>query len=695
MALRIGIDVGGTFTKAAAVEVPSQRLAASSAVLTTHSSPHGVNQGVVEALKALLGQLNGRRDEIELVAFSTTQAMNALLEGDVATVGVIGMGQAPDLRAARKRTDIGDVELAPGRHLKIVHDFVDTSKDLPLPQVEAAIKRAAASGAEAIAVSEAYSVDAPDHEATVSNLATKLGLPTCAGHELVGSYGLETRTVSAAINASILPVVKSTAELVNSALEQSELDVPLLVLRGDGGAMDVSTFRKTPVFTLSSGPAAGVAAALHELGLSDGVVFEAGGTSSNISIIKQGRPTLRTIRVMGRPTCVRSLDCWVVGAAGGSMARIRRRHIAEVGPRSAHIAGLPYACFSTEKELASGNLALIAPRRGDPQQYAAIESPEGSFAITATCAANALGLVPAGDNAHGSAASALLAFELIAERLRRPALELATEMLDRAAVKIAEAVEDALSHYKLPAQAPIVALGGAAGALANAVGEKVGRSVTQPDHAELLSSVGAALSLVRVQLERSTQGSIDTMAMVREAEHSCVKAGAAPNTVSVETAFDYKKGVVRAIASGSIALEVGAAQKKEAAPELCLANAARALGTGVQSLRLAAETEYYRVFCQNGSGKVAVIDPTGAVTLAEKATNIICGPPEQVGSELDAAVNDKSIRLGLATVPPRVFMVCGPHLLDLSFARGPEEIVAQAKKAITEHPELPVAIVAR
>src|SRR5581483_4823598 len=147
----------------------------------------------------------------------------------------------------------------------------------------------------------------------------------------------EMRTISAAINASILPAVERTASYVEQALERAGLHVPLLVLRGDGGAMSVDAFRRRPSQTIGSGPAAGVAAALHELGVADAVVVECGGTSSNVSVVKRGRAVLRALKVMGRPTCIRSIDSWVVGAAGGSLARIGRRRILDVGPRSAHI----------------------------------------------------------------------------------------------------------------------------------------------------------------------------------------------------------------------------------------------------------------------------------------------------------------------------------------------------------------------
>ena len=116
--LRVGVDVGGTFTKAVAVDAAGLELVAHAAVPTSHDAEDGVAAGVAAALEQLLAGLNGDRHRIELVAFSTTQAMNALLEGDVRRVGVVGLGSGPELRLARKRTRIGSIALAPGANAR-------------------------------------------------------------------------------------------------------------------------------------------------------------------------------------------------------------------------------------------------------------------------------------------------------------------------------------------------------------------------------------------------------------------------------------------------------------------------------------------------------------------------------------------------------------------------------------------------
>lgn len=689
--LRVGVDVGGTFTKAVAVGAGALDLRARAVVPTSHAAEAGVSEGVARALEELLAQLGAARSEVQLVAFSTTTAMNALLEGDVATVGVLGLGQHPDLRAARKRTDVGTIKLAKGRRLRTVHGFLDATHGLDAERVDAALDQLVAGGATAIAVSGAFAVDAPDHERLVSARARERGLPTCAGHELTGTYGLETRTVSAAINASILPIVERTANVVEGVLHDHGIDVPLLVLRGDGGSMGLDAFRRGPSFTIGSGPAAGVAAALHQLSLADGIVLECGGTSSNVSVVKHGRTVLRSLRVMGRATSIRSVDSWVVGAAGGSMARLGRRRVEEAGPRSAHVAGLPYACFASLDDLADARLELVAPREGDPDAYATVAARGGRYALTATCAATALGL--AGSEAERAAA--LAAFAPLGERLRRDAAGAARALLDAAVDKIAGAVAEAARAHDFGPEVPVVALGGAGSALAPEVARRLNRPLLSPEHPEVLSSIGAALSLVRAEVSRSAAGEAAAVAATREARWACVAAGAAPCTVSVETTFEPSEQLVRAVATGAVALESGAATREPAGEAAQLAAAARALQIDGAALQLVAANEFYRVFSENGSGHVAVVDPHGAVPVAEHARRVLHGEGDELLAQLREAVDDATVNLGIGSMLPRVAIVCGPQIIDMSESRRPEEILAAAESALAEHDGVAVAVVWR
>src|SRR5918994_8019308 len=345
--IRLGIDVGGTFTKAIAIDIASGSFIGSTTVQTTHNSERGVAEGIILVLRELMNNYHIQRSEIELISHSTTQAVNALLEGDTAKVGIIGMGVGLEKSNVIKRTNIKDVKLAPNKYLHTCYRFLDTSKYLENKEIEQAIAELKKEGAEVIVVSEAYSVDDPSNERFVLE---RSDIPATAGHELTGIYGLEIRTLTAAINGGILPKSTSTAKFVESAVRNEKITAPVLIMKGDGGVTDMSTFRSKPIVTVLSGPAASVAGALLHSRLIDGVFIEVGGTSTNVCAIKDGKPEVRYVTIMQHPTCIRSLDVRVAGIAGGSLVRWSGRKITDVGPRSAHIAGLPYSCFASPEE---------------------------------------------------------------------------------------------------------------------------------------------------------------------------------------------------------------------------------------------------------------------------------------------------------------------------------------------------------
>ena len=503
------------------------------------------------------------------------------------------------------------------------------------------------------------------------------------------------RTVSAAVNASILPVIQRTATVVEEALHESGLDVPLLVLRGDGGAMSVDAFRRRPSFTIGSGPAAGVAAALHQLSLADAVVVECGGTSSNVSVVKRGRPVLRSLRVMGRPTCVRAVDSWVVGAAGGSMALLKRRSIAETGPRSAHIAVSPTRASPSRRSSPARSSSWSLRETGDPEAYACVRANGALYALTATCAANALGLVDESAYSYARRDTALAAFAPLAARLKTTPERAAQKLLDGAVAKIVKAVADAVRQHDLDADVPLVALGGAGEALVPLVAERLGRTVIRPQHPEVLSSIGAAVSLVRAEVTRNATNDGAALELALEAERACVASGAAPSTVTVETTFDAREQVLRAVATGAVALEVGAAEREPAGDEARLQAAADALELDPAALQLTAETGFYRVYSENGSGRVAAVDGLGAVALAENARRVLAANGPELVPELLREVEAATRNLGVATLLPRVSLVCGSRILDLSDARRPEDVAAAAARSLDGHSGIAVAIVTR
>ena len=565
MGLRVGVDVGGTFTKAVAIDGFTGEVVARCVVPTTHDADAGVAAGIVECVASIAAEVGAAN--IDLVTHSTTQAVNALLEGDVARVGVFGLGRKPDLNKVRRRTSLAGVELSPGRRLPASPVFFDVTNGLSPVDVRREMDRLVGEGIGAVSVAEAFSPDDDRNEQTVVQIARDAGLPACASTELSGLYGLELRAVTAALNASILPIAVRTAQFVERGVSDAHITAPVMVMRGDGGATSLSGFREAPAKTLYSGPAASVAGALRSGAITDGVIVEVGGTSTNVAAIRDGRPLLSYVTVASHATALRALDVRVVGVAGGSMLRVRKKHVHAVGPRSAHIAGLPYACFVEPQRLIGAQSIIVAPRVGDDSDHLVLQLADGTrAAITVTCAANALEITQPGDHAWSptSHEAGLAALRVAGEHCRADGVVIAEQMMAAASEAVCELVYRLVTREKL--RSPVIlAVGGAAGGLGRFVADRMGLPCTVPAHAEIISSIGDALSMVRAERERTVHSV--TADIVRqlsdEAENEALAAGAAPGSVEVRVEELPERGTVRAIATGTVGLRSGALAGQE------------------------------------------------------------------------------------------------------------------------------------
>jgi hypothetical protein len=192
-----------------------------------------------------------------------------------------------------------------------------------------------------------------------------------------------------------------TADMTEACVKRSGIPASLMIMRCDGGVMTVDEVRRRPILTMLSGLAAGVAGVLMYEKLSDGIFLEAGGTSTDISVVKDGRVMVRYGEIGGHKTYLSSLDVRTLGVAGGSMIRVEDGKITDVGPRSAHIAGLPYEIFSPKLE--SPRLELVAPLKDDERSFAVVTGADGrKVSLTLAGAANLLGSVPEGDYASAA-----------------------------------------------------------------------------------------------------------------------------------------------------------------------------------------------------------------------------------------------------------------------------------------------------
>jgi N-methylhydantoinase A len=681
--IRVGIDVGGTFTKAVAIEMTTGKIIGKVTVPTTHSSSNGVSAGIVEALKTLIQRYSIQNSEIELISHSTTQAVNALLEGDTAKVGIIGMGVGLEKSNVIKRTNIRGVKLAPNKYLHTCYRFIDTSKYLEDKDIEQAIGELKKEGAEVIVVSEAYSVDDPSNERFVMD---RSDIPATAGHELTGVYGLEIRTLTAAINGGILPKTTTTAKFVESAVRNEKIAAPVLIMKGDGGVTDMSTFRSKPIVTVLSGPAASVAGALLHLRLIDGVFIEVGGTSTNVCAIKDGKPEVRYVTIMQHPTCIRSLDVRVAGVAGGSLVRWSGRKITDVGPRSAHIAGLPYSCFASSEELENGQIITFQPKEGDPIDYIAIESAGGKrFAITNTCAANALGLVPEGDYARANQTSAKLALSILANRLGTTMEQASTTILDISAKKVLDIVEHVIKEYKLKKER-VVLIGGGGGAsvLVPYIGFKQQLQYKIAEHAEVISSIGVAAAMIHEEAEKTVTNPRleDISALAEQVKKAALERGALPESITIQSEYISERSVIRVTAMGNVSLDIGTANAQEIKREEAHILACELFGIN-EGVRCILDTDNYHIFACEMNKKmlflkskkqqqVLVLDKYGRVRLSVENASIFTGSPEQVADRIKSLLRQHA-RSG-KDLAPQVHILDGVKLMDFSSLTAQEHI---------------------
>lgn len=600
MAVRIGIDVGGTFTDAVAIDDHTFELIGKVKIPTTHHDKDGVAKGIILALNGVLEQLHLSPGDVTFIAHGTTQATNALLEGDVVPVGIIGIGQGVEGLKVKSDTQIGDIELAPGRFLRTDHCYIDLGEGFT-DSAKKALENFSAKNISVIVPSAAFSVDDPTSELAVKDLATEAGLLATGSHEISKLYGLKVRTKTAVINASILPKMVQTANMTEKSVRDANITAPLMIMRCDGGVMSIQEVKNRPILTMLSGPAAGVAGALMYEKVSEGIFLEVGGTSTDISAIHKGQVMVDYAEVGGHKTYVNSLDVRTVGIAGGSMVRISDKEIIDVGPRSAHIAGLPYVVYSQPHELQDPEVVLFQPMPNDFADYVALRCKRTGkmFAFTLACAANASGYIQEEHYAKGDSELALTAFTVLAEYLGKPREQVLAEIHRLAAIKNKRIIEQLIVDYKLNReQLILVGGGGGAAAVVPYLAQELGMKFKVAKNAEVISPIGVALAMVRDMVERTISNPTeeDIVMVRREAEQAALKAGASSETIQVTVEVDPAKSLVRAIATGATELRTGERFKTRCTEDQLRNIAAESMNCRASDVLLVAQSDTFYVF---------------------------------------------------------------------------------------------------
>ncbi|HSA35605.1 MAG TPA: hydantoinase/oxoprolinase family protein [Methanomassiliicoccales archaeon] len=310
MELGLGIDTGGTYTDAAMVDLSTKRLIAWSKSPTT---PQDLTVGIESSVRSLLKK--GRFDpiHIKLVGLSTTLATNSVLESRGGRVGLVGIGW-----------DTKDVSSLGAEHCAFIkggHDSKGRELDsLDLNKLRE-VAMSMADEVDAFVVSSMFSVYQPSHEDRARHLIREATeRPVVAAYELSGELGVVERSVTAVLNARLLPVISDFLDRIESSMKAMRIAANIVVLKGDGNVMPVKLARERPVETILSGPAASLLGGSRLSGLDNCLVVDMGGTSTDIAYIDNGFPRIgrEGAQLAGWRTRVRSIDATTVGLGGDS-----------------------------------------------------------------------------------------------------------------------------------------------------------------------------------------------------------------------------------------------------------------------------------------------------------------------------------------------------------------------------------------
>jgi N-methylhydantoinase A len=367
--IRIAVDIGGTFTDGIAEVSPGSRIHVAKC-LTTPDDPGRAVTSIVETLLAAIGTNASSR--VSEVVHGTTLVTNTIIERNGArTALLVTRGTRDTLSMAREtRYDLYDLDIEipsalvpPGLRLE-VDERVDFEgkvvRALDTAKLEVAVSKLTARGVEAVAVCFLHSYANPRHErAARKALARALpGVSITLSSDIAPVVKEYERMSTAAANAYVQPQAAHYLTELEDRLAAQSIDAPLRVMVSSGGFTSSADASRRPIFLLESGPAGGVLSAVNtarEAGVDDLLALDMGGTTAKACVATGGVPDVahefeaarvrRFIKGSGLPILIPSIDLIEIGAGGGSIARVDRLGLLNVGPESAGAEPGP-ACYA-------------------------------------------------------------------------------------------------------------------------------------------------------------------------------------------------------------------------------------------------------------------------------------------------------------------------------------------------------------
>lgn len=365
-----GVDVGGTFTDLVIFDPGTAKVSLAKVPTTLPNQA----PGVLNAFEAAGADLAA----IDLIVHGTTTTTNAVLERQLAKTGLITTEGFRDVLELGRRTRPqaygmhGAFTPIIPRDLRLeVPERMDARGEVVTPLDAAAVEKAALTlremGCESLVIHFLHAYANPDHERRAAQIAAKVwpNDHITMGHSLLSESREYERGVTAAVNASVQPLLERYVARLAEQLKARGYGSDLLVMNGNGGMVSAALVSKEAVKTVMSGPASGVMAALatgRRAGMPNLLTYDMGGTSTDVAMIKDGRaPVSNEIEVeYAMPIHVPMVDVRTVGAGGGSIARVDASGILRVGPDSAGSTPGPicYGRGGTRVTISDANLIL-------------------------------------------------------------------------------------------------------------------------------------------------------------------------------------------------------------------------------------------------------------------------------------------------------------------------------------------------
>ncbi len=337
MNYRLGIDVGGTNTDAVILD-GNNRVVAKAKVATSPDVLSGIDAAVVRVLS--VSEISP--ESVTDAMLGTTHATNAIIERKgLSRVSVIrlsgpsGFSIPPFVEWPEDllRTIGGTYAIVKGGYEYTGVAIAEPDRD----EIRRALEAAGRSGAEALAVSSAFAPVNHGHELLVAELAQEIlgkDFPVTLSHE-IGSIGLIERENAAILNAAIRKLAGKAYGSFRNALGKHGISADLFITQNDGTLMSVEYAMRYPVLTVASGPTNSLRGAAYLSGISDGIVVDVGGTTTDVGVLSKGFPreSSAAADVGGVRTNFRMPDLISIGLGGGSLVHLESTPIT-VGPRS-------------------------------------------------------------------------------------------------------------------------------------------------------------------------------------------------------------------------------------------------------------------------------------------------------------------------------------------------------------------------